>query len=81
MNIEFTGKFKSLTSFQWNNIPDFVIITGPNGSGKSQLLDLIHKSATAFHKSDVPLKITGKNIPPHEVIFLKVNGNYTIPVM
>ena len=43
MNLElFQGKYKSITSLSWNNIPDFVVITGKNGSGKTQLLELIN---------------------------------------
>src|SRR5690606_40697629 len=39
MKISFDGKYKSITQFVWNDIPEFVVITGPNGSGKSQLLE------------------------------------------
>lgn len=45
MDIIFRGpKYKSITPFEWKNIPNFAIITGPNGSGKSQLLELIYNS-------------------------------------
>lgn len=41
MNIYFKGKEKSITSFEWLNIPKLVILTGINGSGKTQLLNII----------------------------------------
>lgn len=44
MSIFFEGRYKSLTTFSWTDIPDFVVISGPNGTGKSQLLDLIYNS-------------------------------------
>jgi AAA15 family ATPase/GTPase len=44
MNIKFTGEYKSINNFEWNDIPSFVVITGPNGSGKSHLLQLINNS-------------------------------------
>ncbi|MCB0195675.1 MAG: AAA family ATPase [Anaerolineae bacterium] len=44
MNIRFSSRYLSITEFEWEEIPEFAIITGPNGSGKTQLLDLIAKS-------------------------------------
>lgn len=41
MNIEFIGKYKSITDFHWKDVPMFAVITGMNGTGKSQLIDLI----------------------------------------
>ena len=71
MNINFTGKYKSITSFNWINVPDFVVITGPNGTGKSQLLDLIYNSVTNKQGTTQKITITGKEIKPDEVTFLK----------
>jgi len=43
MKFELTsGKYKSISSLKWADIPDFVVITGKNGSGKTQLLELIN---------------------------------------
>lgn len=42
MNLKFTGNYKSLNSFEINNLPSLTILTGLNGSGKSQLLELIN---------------------------------------
>jgi predicted ATPase len=41
MKITFEGDYKSLNSFQSDELTDLCIITGKNGSGKSQLIDLI----------------------------------------
>jgi ABC-type ATPase involved in cell division len=71
MDIKFNGKYKSLTDFQWHDIPSFVIITGPNGTGKSQLLDLIYKSTIKQLGTNSSLEITGTVINPSEVTFLK----------
>ncbi|WHF52408.1 ATP-binding protein [Chryseobacterium gotjawalense] len=71
MEINFTGKFKSITSFNWTEIPDFVIITGPNGTGKSQLLDLIHNTIINKQGTSERVSISGKSIQPNEVTFLK----------
>lgn len=69
MDIEFDGKYKSITNLSWTNIPDFVVITGPNGTGKSQLLELIYSAIAGdnYHR----VKITGNNITPDEVIYLR----------
>ena len=44
MDIKFTEKYKSITNFEWLNIPRFSVITGSNGTGKSQLLKLIYNT-------------------------------------
>lgn len=36
------GKYKSIDSLDWANIPELSVITGKNGSGKTQLLELIN---------------------------------------
>lgn len=41
MNIKFSGEYKAISPFEWNDIPKLAIISGLNGSGKSQLLRLI----------------------------------------
>lgn len=71
LSIKFDGKYKSITAFNWENIPDFAVITGINGTGKSQLLELIHH--TIFDNPYIPERvvITGKKIERHEVTFLR----------
>lgn len=70
MNISFFGKYKSITSFNWINIPNFAIITGPNGSGKSQLLQLIYN--TIINKDGTTERVViDERINPDEITFLK----------
>lgn len=45
MKIKFKGEYKSLSSFESDDISEFCVITGKNGSGKSQLLELISQKA------------------------------------
>lgn len=46
MNIQLVaGKYKSISSLSWYDIPAFAVVTGPNGSGKTQLLELIAHAA------------------------------------
>ncbi|WKZ76157.1 MAG: AAA family ATPase [Vicingaceae bacterium] len=71
MEIKFTGKYKSVTTFTWTDVPNFAIITGPNGTGKSQLLDLIHNTIINKHGTTERVAITGDPIKPNEVTFLK----------
>lgn len=71
MEIKFEGKYKSITSFDWTEIPDFVVITGPNGTGKSQLLDLIYNTIINKQGTIERVAISGKSIKPDEVTFLK----------
>lgn len=71
LNIKFDGKFKSITTFEWKDIPDFAVITGINGTGKSQLLDLIHNTIIDNPDSPERAVITGKHIRRHEVTFLR----------
>lgn len=71
MEISFEGNYKSLNSFIWTEIPDFVIITGPNGSGKSQLLELIYGSITGKISHNNRIKIIDESFKPSEVTYLK----------
>lgn len=71
MEIKFEGKFKSITSFEWIEVPDFTVITGPNGTGKSQLLELIHNTIIDKQETNQRVSISGTIIKPHEVTFLK----------
>ncbi|MCO6147370.1 AAA family ATPase [Flavobacterium sp. NRK1] len=77
MDITFKGKYKSITDFEWLNIPQFVVITGPNGSGKSQLLELIYKSivqersGSSFIRNDESKVIFTNNFEPDSVGYLK----------
>lgn len=46
MKIEFTGRYKSITRFESDEMKEFVVVTGKNGSGKSQLIEAIQKKLT-----------------------------------
>lgn len=41
MKIKFNGRYKAVTPFELDNIPELMIITGRNGVGKTQLLHLL----------------------------------------
>lgn len=71
MDIKFVGKYKSITNFEWFDIPEFVVITGQNGTGKSQLLELIHATITKNPRIPERLAISGKQFRKGEVTFLK----------
>lgn len=71
MDIEFKGKYKSLTDFEWVDIPKFAIITGPNGSGKSQLLELINQKFLPKPTQSLNIIIQGLNVSFEEVLYLK----------
>lgn len=47
MDINFSGKYKSILNVDWQGIPMLAVITGANGSGKTQLLELIARRANA----------------------------------
>ncbi|MEX2634630.1 MAG: ATP-binding protein [Balneolales bacterium] len=71
MNIKFTDKFKSITAFEWLNIPMFSVITGPNGTGKSQLLELIYNTIINKKRTKERVQIENESINPNEITFLK----------
>jgi ABC-type Mn2+/Zn2+ transport system ATPase subunit len=71
MQINFSGKYKSITSFTWSDVPEFVVITGPNGTGKSQLLELIHNTVINKYNTTERVQITGKTLKPDEITYLK----------
>jgi hypothetical protein len=58
MIISLYGKFKSLSTFDSDDLPDFTVITGKNGSGKTQFLELI------YNKYSNSLSGAGVNITP-----------------
>ena len=70
MDIKFTGKYKSITDFEWLDIPGFSVITGSNGTGKSQLLKLIYNTIINHPQQQERLQIINEKIQRHEVTFL-----------
>ena len=75
MNIKFRGKYKSLTDFDWNNIPMFSVITGPNGTGKSQLLNIIYNTIVNNNQERERVQIENCIVQRQEVSFLKGEWN------
>lgn len=41
MRVYLEGRYQGLSAFDWNDIPEFAVLTGLNGSGKTQLLRAI----------------------------------------
>jgi energy-coupling factor transporter ATP-binding protein EcfA2 len=82
MKINFSGEYKSLKSFVWEEIPKLVVITGPNGSGKTQLLELIHESITNAKPHDWNCNIQEPAYTFDEVVYLKGDwGVVNIPAI
>jgi len=71
MNINFKGVYKSLTDFEWNDVPLLSVITGPNGAGKTQLLELVYKTLTKDINTRFKAEITDVIYKKGEVSFLK----------
>lgn len=76
MRIDFSGNYKSISSFSWSEIPSFVVLTGPNGAGKTQLLDLIygaiaHRSDRNHNPAFNRCTIHGLDVEPGEVRLLR----------
>lgn len=87
MDIIFEGKYKSITKFIWNDVPEFCVITGPNGVGKTQLLELIYYSFgqvdQLYSYMRIPrsqwkiVTIRGLNIThPNEIVFRRSAWNF-----
>jgi len=84
MNIKFTGAYKSLTTFEWNEIPSLSIISGINGTGKSQLLELISNYYSYLsHSKDTSQKtdfydLTIQNLEPvkNGLLYWQPTGQY-----
>ncbi|MEM8586150.1 MAG: hypothetical protein AAGF87_17890, partial [Bacteroidota bacterium] len=64
MNISFEGSYKSISTFEWKDVPKFVIISGANGTGKTQLLELID---SFFRKSSHVKNLTDGNIAIEDI--------------
>lgn len=57
MKIIFEGEFKSLNSFESDELNDFTVITGKNGSGKTQLVKLFENKSQNNLKDENSLKV------------------------
>jgi len=68
MKIKFEGEYKSLSSFESDELADFTVITGENGSGKTQLIKLFSMTLN----NEIPKTLKFNTIPP--LISLQVEG-------
>lgn len=57
MKIIFKGEFKSLKSFESEELEPFTVITGKNGSGKSQLVELLGSKSGSSLNSNLSIEI------------------------
>ncbi|WP_419699702.1 AAA family ATPase [Mucilaginibacter sp. NFX135] len=83
MKINFTGKYKSLTSFESDDLSNFTVITGKNGTGKSQLVYCINESLKPVSNQNTEFKLS---FNPHLTtvqvsdLLYKSNGPATIDI-
>ncbi|GEM_PF-2863340 len=81
MRIIFEGKFKAISSFEWDEIAPLSILTGVNGVGKTQQLGLIQKfyqpntQANLVQFSNGKMQIEGTNFEPREVAYWDSTGS------
>lgn len=79
------GRYKSVTTLSWTDIPDFAILTGKNGSGKTQLLEIL-----AYHFSGalppgmpigsllpVEVRVSGAGYNPDEIAYVPSTGRFS----
>ncbi|MBD3630317.1 ATP-binding protein [Cyclobacterium sp.] len=71
MNIKFTGTYKSITDFEWTDVPMFSVITGPNGTGKTQLLELLYNTVINKRGTTERVQIENETLREDEITFLK----------
>ncbi len=70
LSIHFGTTFRSITPFEWDDIPNFAVITGVNGTGKSQLLELFNQTIRNDPRDTERVGFSRNDIEPHEVIYL-----------
>jgi ABC-type Mn2+/Zn2+ transport system ATPase subunit len=79
------GRYKTISTLSWANIPGFAILTGRNGSGKTQLLEVL-----AYHFSGarpqgihvgsplpVEVRISGSAYEPEEIAYVPSAGRFS----
>lgn len=72
MKINFKGDYKSLSSFESEELAPFTVITGKNGSGKSQLINLFQL------RNEQQLKLPSELILIPELTQIQIEGIETI---
>jgi predicted ATPase len=78
------GRYKSIQTLLWNEIPGLAIITGRNGSGKTQLLELLAYHFSGARPSgigmgaDLPVevRVAGRGYSPEEIAFVPASGRF-----
>lgn len=75
MNVSLAGTCKSLTAFEWLNIPLFSVVTGLNGVGKTQLLKAIHDGLQE-RPTPAPTRAIPQSSIDKEKNSIKVTGFY-----
>jgi energy-coupling factor transporter ATP-binding protein EcfA2 len=76
------GRYKSISSLTWSNIPGLAVLTGRNGSGKTQLLEVLayHFSGAVPHplKSlPVLVRTEGAQYQPDEIGYIPSAGRFS----
>jgi energy-coupling factor transporter ATP-binding protein EcfA2 len=75
------GRYKSISTVTWKDIPGFAVLTGKNGSGKTQLLEIL-----AYHFSGavpgvgplgVELRVDGMTYEPDEIGYMPSSGRFS----
>jgi energy-coupling factor transporter ATP-binding protein EcfA2 len=79
------GRYKTISTLSWADIPGFAILTGRNGSGKTQLLELL-----AYHFSGarppgmqfnsplpVEVRVSGQTYQPEEIAYVPSAGRFS----
>ena len=75
------GRYKSIETLDWNEIPGLAIITGRNGSGKTQLLELLSYHLTGTRPAQMELGVNvmlnGASFDADEVGFISTAGRFS----
>lgn len=78
------GRYKSIATLSWVDIPSFAILTGKNGSGKTQILEIL-----AYHfcgalpqelgQSPLPVevRVAGVVYEPGEIAYVPSGGRFS----
>jgi energy-coupling factor transporter ATP-binding protein EcfA2 len=78
---EGAGRYKSISTITWENIPGFAVLTGRNGSGKTQLLEVLayHFSGAIPPTGDLGLQLRseGARYQPDEIGYVPSAGRFS----
>lgn len=64
MKYKLESEFRSLKTFQTEELPEFVILTGINGVGKTQILQ-------SLESGNSNIVIDGVLTPPHKIKYIE----------